>query len=74
MVVKIPINTKNLSPYIRQLTENIPNGEFYPQLGIINHQLGISYPIGDWVFIFWLSCPVLDIPNPKLGIYPLSGI
>ena len=55
---KLP--NSNVWCYIRQLTENIPKWEFYPQLGIY-------YPIGDWVFIFWLSFPVLDIPNPKFG-------
>ena len=37
------------------------------------HQLGISYPIGDWVFVFWLSCPVLNIPNPQ-GSADLAGL
>ena len=58
----------------RQLTENIPNWAFYPQLGIQKHQLRVSHLIGDWVFIFWLSCPFLDIPNPHFGNYPQLGI
>ena len=58
----------------RQLTENILKWAFYPQLGILNYQLGISYPPGDWVFIFWPSYPVLDIPKPYWGcIIPNLG-
>ena len=37
-----------ISKIIRELTENIPNWVYYPQLGISNPQLGIIYPIGDW--------------------------
>ena len=35
----------------RQLTENIPNWEYYLQLGISNPQSGIIYPIGDLGFL-----------------------
>ena len=36
---------------LKRLTENIPNRDYYPQLGILNHQLGIVYPIGDLGFL-----------------------
>ena len=31
-----------------ELTENIPNCAYYPQLGISNPELVILYQIGDW--------------------------
>ena len=39
-------------PCFSELTENISNWAFYRQLGIQNHQLGVSYPIEDWVYIY----------------------
>ena len=41
----------NLNPVIRQITENIHNWAYYPQLGLTNIQLGIIYHIGDWAFL-----------------------
>ena len=35
----------------RELTENIPNCVYFPQLGISNNRLGIIYPIGDWGYM-----------------------
>ena len=38
-------------PFIRELTDNIPNWAYYPQLGISNPLLGIKYAIGDWGYM-----------------------
>ena len=47
------------------LTENIPNLEYYPQLGISNPHLVIIYPIGD----FWVSrVKQSQITNPQSPI------
>ena len=53
----LPHNNKTLLKYehmngtTRELSENIPNWEYYPQLGISNYQLGIIYLIGDWGYM-----------------------
>ena len=36
---------------VRQLTENIPNLTYYPQLGILSPPLGIIYQILNWGFL-----------------------
>ena len=63
----------------RQLTENIPNWVYYPQLGILYHQLGISHSIGNWGLLSHKNKTSEDkIPNNYLDkispiLYPRLG-
>ena len=41
----------NFGYHNRELTENIPNWAYYPQLEISNPQWGIIYPVGDWGYM-----------------------
>ena len=66
----------------RELTENIPNWAYYPQLGISHPQLGIIYPIGDWGFLSQVEhsqrtnpqwdkiSPIGDFKYPIVNIIP----
>ena len=58
--------------FSRQLTENISNWAYYPQLGISIPQLGIIYPIGDYGFPSQVK--QTQITNPQYIIVKISPI
>ena len=49
-IMSARVKLRILVRYTWGLTEEIRNLVYYPQLGILNSQLVIFYPIGDWVF------------------------
>ena len=63
--VEFNVNIQNLRMVYctRQLTEDIPNWVYYPQLGISYRQFVTSQMIGNWGFFLWLCCHDSEIPN-----------
>ena len=57
--------------HINQITKNISKWALYPQLAIQNHQLGISYPTGDWGYLKPGNWTRKQIPNPQLFKSPI---
>ena len=51
----------------RELTENIPNWAYYPQMRITNSQLGIIYPIGDWGYMSLVMQSQRTNQQPPIG-------
>ena len=62
-------------PSNRQLTENIPIWAHYPQLVILNPQLGIIYQIEDWGVREKILNPQFDQTSPIGDLkYPIGHI